>query len=188
MYTFQQHEGDDKMDKPHGIIIFGPNGSGKTTIGRELARILGFKHMDIEDYHFAPSDVPYTIERTREDCLNLMLGDIEKHRSFVLTAVMGGFGDVIQSFYELGVCLSAPVELRMKRIKQRAFEQHGVRVREGGDMWEQQKQFMEFAANRPLAKIDRWAETLTCPIIRVDATEDYRSNAARIAEFYRLQI
>lgn len=40
------------MDKTHGIIIFGANGSGKTTLGRELAGLLGFRHMDIEDYYF----------------------------------------------------------------------------------------------------------------------------------------
>lgn len=36
------------MDKPQGIIVFGANGAGKTTLGRELARILNFKHMDHE--------------------------------------------------------------------------------------------------------------------------------------------
>lgn len=172
------------MDKPHGIIVFGPNGSGKTTIGRELARILDYRHMDIEEYHFAPTEIPYTIVRTREDCLNLMLADMEKHRSFVLTAVTGDFGETIPRYYELAVHLSAPVELRMKRIEYRAFQQHGDRVREGGDMYHQQNQFMGFAATRPLSKIDEWAETLTCPILHVDSTEDWRTNAARIAEYF----
>ena len=39
-------------NKTNGIIIFGPNGSGKTTLGRELAKALHYKHMDIEDYYF----------------------------------------------------------------------------------------------------------------------------------------
>ena len=64
------------MSKPHGIIVFGANGSGKSTIARELANILNFKHMDIEDYHFENSEIPYTIERSHEDCLKLMLADI----------------------------------------------------------------------------------------------------------------
>jgi ABC-type cobalamin/Fe3+-siderophores transport system ATPase subunit len=42
--------GDGDMNKPQGIIVFGANGSGKTTLGRELARVLGFKRMDAEDY------------------------------------------------------------------------------------------------------------------------------------------
>lgn len=38
-----------------GIAIVGGNGSGKTTIGRELANLIGYKHMDIEDYYFSSS-------------------------------------------------------------------------------------------------------------------------------------
>jgi len=36
----------------NGILLFGANGSGKTTLGRELARILNFKHIDHENYAF----------------------------------------------------------------------------------------------------------------------------------------
>lgn len=71
------------MRNPHGIIIFGANGSGKTTLGRELANMLNFKHMDIEDYHFEKSQIAYTVERSYEDCLNSILSDIKKHHSFV---------------------------------------------------------------------------------------------------------
>ena len=46
------------MNKSHGIIVFGANGSGKSTFGRELARVLNFKHMDIEDYYFEKSEIP----------------------------------------------------------------------------------------------------------------------------------
>ncbi|MDR7855204.1 shikimate kinase [Tissierella sp.] len=52
------------MSKPHGIIVFGANGSGKSTLGRELANLLNFKYMDIEDYHFYKSKIPYTLERS----------------------------------------------------------------------------------------------------------------------------
>lgn len=173
------------MSNPHGIIVFGANGSGKTTLGRELARILNFKHMDIEDYHFEKSEIPYTVERSREECLSLMLADIEKHRSFVITAVTGDFGDTIPLLYELGVFISAPIELRMKRIEQRIYEQHGERIRKGGDMYERHIQFVNFVASRPLSRIEQWAGTLVCPVIRVDGTEDWRTNAANIAEqFY----
>jgi len=143
---------------------------------------LNFKHMDIEDYHFIKSDIPYTVERSREECLNLMLTDIKKYRSFVLSAVTGDFGDIIPQFYKLGVFLSAPLELRLERVKRRVFEQHGERVCEGGDMYEQRVKFLDFVASRSLAGIDQWAETLTCPVIRVDGTVDWRVNAADIAE------
>lgn len=93
-----------------GIIVFGANGSGKSTLGRELARILNFKYMDIEVYHFIKSEIPYTVERTRDDSLNLILADIEKCGSFVISAVVGDFGEEISSMYNFAVFISAPLE------------------------------------------------------------------------------
>ena len=173
------------MTTPRGIIIFGANGSGKTTLGRELARILSFRHIDIEDYYFKKSDIPYSVVRPRDEYLDLMLADIYKHRTFVISAVTGDFGDIIPQFYELAVHLSAPHNLRMERIRQRTYDQHGKRVLKGGDMHEQTLQFLDFAASRPLDKIEQWADALTCPIIHIDGTKDLRANAADIAkQFY----
>jgi len=172
------------MMKPHGIIVFGANGSGKTTLGRELARILNIKHMDHEAYAFRESKIPYTDPRSHEECIELLLADIEKHRQFVLSAVTGDFGETIPQYYDLAVYISTPIELRMERIKQRDRDKHGDRVRIGGDMYEQKQKFLDFAASRPLSRIDQWAETLTCPIIRVDGTEDWRINAANVGALY----
>ena len=61
-----------------GILIFGLNGSGKSTIGRKVAEKLQYKYMDIEKYYFIETDIPYTKERSREECINLMIDDIEK--------------------------------------------------------------------------------------------------------------
>jgi len=172
------------MDQPQGILVFGANGSGKTTLGRELARILDFKHMDIEEYFFEPSGIPYTAARPREDCLHLMLADMEKYRSFVLSACTGDFGEAIARFYALAVYMSAPPALRLERVKRRSYEQHGGRILPGGDMYEQEQGFFAHVATRPLSKIDQWAQSLTCPVMRVDGTVDWRANAADIAEHY----
>ena len=173
------------MSKPHGIIVFGANGSGKTTLGRELARILNFKHMDIEDYYFMESEIPYTNARSRDECINLMLADIEKHGSFVISAVDGDFGEKITSMYELAVYITAPLDVRMKRIEQREYDKFGNRVREGGDMYEQQLKFRDFVASRDISRIEQWGETLTCPVIRIDGTIDWRENTANIAEKWK---
>jgi len=169
------------MNKPYGIIIFGANGSGKSTLGRELARVLNFKYMDIEAYHFEKSEIPYTVERSRDNCLNLMLADIKKYGSFVLSAVTGDFGEEISSMYDLAVFMSAPLEIRMERIENRSYEQYGKRVLQGGDMYEDHKKFVDFARNRNLENIDKCAKTLSCPIIYMDGTKDYRKTAIEIA-------
>lgn len=170
------------MNKPHGIIVFGANGSGKTTLGRELARILNFKRMDHEDYAFFESEIPYTRPRSYDECVEFMLIDIKKCRGFVISAVTGNFGDEIVSLYDLAVFINAPIDLRMERIKKRAYNQYGARVLKGGDMYEQHLKFVDFAASRPLSKIEQWAETLTCPVVRINGTEDWRMNAVNIAK------
>ncbi|GHV46983.1 hypothetical protein FACS189499_03540 [Clostridia bacterium] len=173
------------MSKPHGIIVFGANGSGKIAIARELADILNFRHMDIEDYAFLPSEIPYSKERTREECIRLMLSDIETYNSFVISAVTGDFGAEIQQMYDIAVFVTAPVEIRVKRISQREYQRHGKRILIGGDMHEQYVKFVDFAANRSLSHIEQWAETLACPVIRVDGAGDCPvPSIAEISSFY----
>ena len=171
-----------------GIIVFGANGSGKTTLGRELARVLNFRHMDHEDYAFEKSEIPYTAERSYADCLSLMLADMEKYGSFVLSAVTGDFGDAISQSYKLAIWICASKELRIKRVEQRAHERHGARIRPGGDMYEQHLKFMDFVSSRPLSRIDQWAKTLACPVLRVDGAADYKATAAEIANYYTARV
>jgi len=173
------------MNKPQGIIVFGANGSGKTTLGRELARVLGFKRMDAEDYFFREAEIPYSDSRSKDEAIGLMLADIEKHRSFVISTCIGDLGDIIPQYYKLAVYIKVPYELRMERVKQRVLDRFGKRVLEGGDMYEQEKTHFDFMANRPLSKIDQWAETLCCPIIHIDGTSDWRISAHIIAEKWR---
>lgn len=170
------------MDKPCGIIVFGANGSGKTTLGREIARILSFKSMDHEDYAFTKSETPYTMQRSHEECIELMLADILRHRQFVVSAVTGDFGDIIPQFYALAVYISAPLELRLRRYEQREYERYGERILKGGDMYEAHIKFREFIATRSLSKIEKWGDTLLCPVIRIDGTEGWCVNAQKVSE------
>lgn len=171
-----------------GIIIFGANGSGKSTFGRELACVLEFKYMDIESYHFEESDIPYTVERLREDCLELMLADIEKHRTFVLSSVTGDFGKEISSRYDLAVLITAPLKTRLARVEHREYKRHKERIREGGDMYVQHMQFVDFVATRSLTRIEQWAETLECPILQIDGTRNILENINFVVEQYRLYV
>lgn len=153
---------------PKGIAIVGLNGSGKTTLGRALAERLGYYRMDVEDYYFPKSDVPYAVARTREEVERLMLADIAEHGDFVLSAVCADFA-AIEPFYELIVYLEAPQNERMERIRQRSIDKFGSRVLPGGDMYEQEESFFAFAAKRTPDKIEKWIKTVACPVLRIDS-------------------
>ncbi len=168
-----------------GIVVFGANGSGKTTVGRELARTLHFKHMDVEDYYFEEAEIPYSRPCSKDEVIGRMLDDIEKCSSFVLSAVTGDFGEAITSMYEFAIFLSVPLDTRIERVKRRAEEQYGKRVWVGGDMYEQECKFAEFVETRNLSVIDDWAKTLTCPVVRLDGTKAISENIRLIVEQYK---
>ena len=167
-----------------GIVVFGANGCGKTTIGRKLASVMNFKHLDVEDYYFEKSDIYYKSPRTKDDVTHMMLTDIKKYGSFVLSCVTGDYGVKIVSMYKLAVLLSAPVNLRMERIQKRVVEKHGELITTDDVLKKNTEAFIEFARKRDLSAIDQWANTLTCPIIRLDATKPISENTKEITTAY----
>lgn len=167
----------------HGIAVVGANGSGKTTLGGYLADLLGYQHMDIEDYYFKKSVIPYADPRTREEVKELLLADMKKYDRFVLSAVNGDFGNEINALYGCVVYIKAPLEIRLERVKQRAVDKFGSRVLKGGDMYEQEQDFFEFVSVRTMDKTDEWLQRMECPVIYVDGTEPIAHNAIKIERF-----
>jgi shikimate kinase len=158
------------MNKSQGIILLGANGSGKSSLGRELARVLNFAHFDVEDYWFYESDIPYTAIRPQKERNEMLLSDMKKQGSFVVSGDISGWDDEFLTMFDFAVFLTAPIEIRMKRIEDREYARWGDRVRECGDMYESQKKFREFAATRDVGLLEHRAFRYSCPILRVDGT------------------
>ena len=173
------------MSNLHGIILLGANGSGKSTLGRELARVLSFAHLDVEDYYFHKTEIPYTAERPHNERNELMLSDMKKYGSFVVSGDISGWSDDFLPVFDLAVLLKAPKNVRMKRIEEREYTRWGDRVQIGGDMYESQQKFKSFAANRDVAELERWAGKYPCPVIEIDSTVDLLINTAKIEQHYQ---
>lgn len=172
----------------HGIGIVGANGSGKTTLGKHLADLLGYKHMDVEDYYFKDSVIPYANPRTREEVQALLLMDIKKQSQFILSAVNCDFGEDINGMYDCIVYINAPFEIRLNGVKQRSVNKFGSRVLEGGDMYEQEQNFFNFVASRTMDKTDTWLKRIKCPIIYIDGTQPTTSNSKMIKKSLKKSI
>lgn len=155
---------------PDGIVITGLNGCGKSTVCRLLAEKLSYYSMDVEDYYFIKSDVPYSKFHTNEETKQLMLDDMKKHKKYVLATVNCDWGEKITSTYKFAVVLRAPLDIRMERIRSREYAKFGDRVLQGGDLYESQQKFHNKVLARGEEHIEKQLQFIACPVLELDAT------------------
>lgn len=166
------------------ILICGLNGSGKTTLGRELANALGFKFLNDEEYYFLESEIPFSKIRSDEAARDYIISFIKQHKSVVIVSSRGDLGSIINSFYDFVVYLYAPLDIRLSRIEKRECDRFSDRVNPGGDMYEQQMIFRDFVSARTPEKIEKWLNSISCKIIRLDGTKPIQHNV----EFLKSQL
>lgn len=172
---------------PNGIIITGLNGCGKSTVCRLLAEKLNYFPIDVEDYFFIKSDIPYSKFHTHEQTKGLMLEDILKHKNYVMATVNCDWGDEITSTYKFAVVLKAPLDIRMKRIEEREYRKFGNRVLNGGGLYESQQKFHNKVLKRADEHMAKQMQYITCPVLELDATRPLQDTVDIIYKKY-LQI
>lgn len=72
----------------HIVHIYGPCGSGTSTLGREIGRRLGFRFLDTDDFFWLPTDPPYTQKRPLEERLALLEEELDKPGDVVLSGAL----------------------------------------------------------------------------------------------------
>lgn len=114
-----------------GILICGMNGTGKSTLGRMLARRLNCVFIDNEDLFFAKEDAayPFANPRSREEAIRILEGKIARNNRFVFAAVKGDYGDKLIVALDCAVLIEAPKAIRMQRVRQRSYQRFGDRSR-----------------------------------------------------------
>ena len=161
-----------------GIIICGLNGVGKSTLGKALAEKLDFYFIDNEDLYFPKTDINYiySFPRTHEEVGKLLFEEIKAHENFVFASVKGDYGETVYPFFQYIVLIDVPKDIRIQRVKNRSFQKFGNRMLLGGDLYEQEERFFELVKSRPENTVEEWAQSLNCPIIRVDGTKPIEEN------------
>ena len=174
-----------------GIIIFGAPGSGKTTLGRAVAKKLGFPYFDIDDYIWR-KDTPqqYTVMYTREEKVSRLMEDITKQEHFVMAGSMSSFHEPFDPLFDLAVHLTADTIVRVERVQKRAIECFGNRVLEGGDMYENHRKFIDNVSRYDtdgspnLSEQMRWAESMNCRVIRLSGEMSVERNCEEVVRAY----
>ena len=161
-----------------GIIVCGLNGCGKSTLGRALARALGFHFIDSEDLYFPKTnpEYPYASPRSREEAARLLMDEIAAHEDFILAAVRGDYGEAILPLFRYAVLLEVPREIRLARVQERSFQRFGNRMRPGGDLYEREQAFFRAVGLRTEREVEAWTQRLDCPVLRADGTRPIAEN------------
>ncbi|WP_439357465.1 hypothetical protein [Bradyrhizobium sp. DASA03007] len=183
--------------KSRRIHLMGASGSGVTTLGRALADRLALPHHDSDDYFWLPTVPPYQTTRLTSERLRLMREMFLPRIDWVLSGSVTGWGDEFVPFFDLVVFVTAPREMRLKRLRAREAAHFGTdAVAPGGWRHDETEDFIEWASHyeagdregRNLAKHEMWLAGLSCPVVRVDGSrplaelvEQVCSEAERVA-------
>ena len=174
-----------------GIIIFGSAGSGKTTLGKLVAKKLDFPYFDIDDYIWRKNtDKPFTLMYTYEEKINRLMTDISKEIHFVMAGSMDSFNPPFVPLFDLAIHITASIDTRIARIHKREYEAYGERIIEGGDMYEGHCRFLVNSARYDIdgspcmSTHAQWANSLPCKVLRLNGDEELNKNVEIIVHEY----
>jgi len=175
-----------------GLIVFGAPGSGTSTLGLALAKEMDFLHIETDDISGTMIDVPpFRIRRTFEERVELLQTKIAHCSGFVISGSMWDWGEVFIPFFNLAVFIITPTYIRIDRLEERERKRHGERICEGGDMYDNHRDFIEWAKSydtnnpdRSLKLHEEWIKTLHCPVLRVDGSISVSENVELIKRCY----
>lgn len=175
------------------IHIFGASGSGTTTLGDKICRELGYTLMDTDDYFWMPTDPKFTTKRPIQDRVCLMRRIMEMSQNVVISGSLTDWGDVLIPSFTLAIRIEMEQSLRLERIRQREQHKFGSRIEPGGDMYEINRAFMEWAKRydtggpeiRSRRKHDQWQTLLSCPVLQLDGADTVEDNYQRVLHFMK---
>ena len=118
-----------------------------------------------------------------------MRRDIAKYESVVISGSLVDWGDELIPLFTLAVRVETDTAVRIERLKKRERERFGNRIDTGGDMFENHREFIEWAAScdsggldmRSKAKHDEWQKLLQCPQILLDGNQPAEKNFEYLA-------
>lgn len=173
------------------VHILGASGSGTSTLGAALARSLGIRHLDSDNFYWLPTAPPFTSPRAPEARLALLQQEMATTPAgWVLSGSAVGWAQPIEPFYQLIVYLQLAPAVRMARLRRREQERYGERIATGGDLAAAHAEFLAWAERydsagpeqRSRAAHEAWLATQAAPILRLDSSAPVTELAGLVQE------
>ncbi len=182
---------EESIEIPYRRLhIFGASGSGTTTLGQELGRILPHEVLDSDDYFWARK---FDEARPPEERVRKLADDLDRQERWLLSGAICGWGDGFRPRFDFVVFLHVPAQERLDRLRAREAKRYGEDVLPGGSMYEQSQEFLEWAALydhageevRSLKLHEQWMSELTCPILRIEGLHSVEERVEMVLKALR---
>lgn len=179
-----------------GIMIMGSSGAGKTTLGKLVAKELGYTFVDIDEYIWRKdTEIPFSAMYSKAEKICRLQEAISNCEHFVMAGSMDSFHEYFDPYFELVVHLHTDEQIRVKRVHERELGWFGERILEGGDMYEEHQKMLNGIAGYDygiggctLQQHENWLQSLKCKVIKLDGAKALKENLNIIIEAYKEQI
>lgn len=170
------------------IHIVGASGSGVSTLGVEIARLLSAPYLDADAVYWLPTDPPFIAARTRDERLALLRERLLSDGDWVFCGSAIGWAEPIEQLYDLIVYLQLDHAIRMDRLRRREQARYGRRIEPGGDMAAASVAFFAWAdaydtaghEQRSRFTHEQWFSACRAPILRLDSSEPIEALAKAV--------
>lgn len=170
---------DHALPPGHRILVTGASGTGTTTLGRAVAAGLGLPHLDVDDYHWLPSEPPFLRPRPRPQRSARLRADLQRAQlGWVMSGSVQGWGVEFEDAFTLIVFLQLPLSLRLRRLHEREQRTRGG-IRPEFLAWAAAYD-TDNASTRSLAGQQRWLAERRCAVLTLDGDMSNDDRVARV--------
>lgn len=128
------------------ILITGGPGSGCTSTAKRIGDDLNVQVIDSDTFFHKPTDPPFQEQYTPDERRERLSAELSSSRSWILSGSIATWGLELETV-QFGVFLGVPKEERMQRLIQRERERFGTRIDFGGDLHDENQNFMLWAGD-----------------------------------------
>jgi adenylate kinase family enzyme len=135
------------------LLITGGPGSGATTTGKAMSKMLEIPCFDSDGFFHKPTEPPYQEQYSKEERSRLLQEKLASSGSWILSGSISAW-EVTDVFFSHAVILNIGTQARISRLKFRERERFGSRIDKGGDMFDEHTGFMQWASCYESGELD----------------------------------
>ncbi len=170
------------------ILIFGASGSGTTTLGKEIEERTDFVHLDVDDYYWKKTKLPFQEKIPMKERNENLKADFNKNKNIVISGSMVSWGKEWETSFDLAIFIHLNNNRRMERLKKREIERYGEKLLADKKTQLNSKAFLKWANQyenpnfngRSLRVHKGWIQLLDCKVLTIDGEMELNDKTRKV--------